>query len=166
MRILIIDDEANIRKSLRIALEAMNHTVEESAGVADALQRIEQAPFDAAFLDLRLGRESGLDLLETLTGLAPRLAVVIITAFATIDSAVDAMRRGAFDYLAKPFTPAQIRGVIERVERLRCCTTSWPTFKNRSAAIRPRCCWKAKTRRLSWFSSRRVMSRRPTRLCC
>jgi two-component system, NtrC family, response regulator AlgB len=119
MRILIIDDEPNIRKSLRIALEAMNHTVEESAGVADALQRIEQARFDAAFLDLRLGRESGLDLLEALTGLAPRLAVVIITAFATIDSAVDAMRRGAFDYLAKPFTPAQIRGLIERVERLR-----------------------------------------------
>ncbi len=59
MRILIIDDEANIRKSLRIALEAMKHTVEESAGVADALQRIEQVRFDVAFLDLRLGATRG-----------------------------------------------------------------------------------------------------------
>ena len=72
-----------------------------------------------AFVDLRLRDESGLDLLETLTNLSPRLAVVIITAYASIDSAVDAMRRGAFDYLPKPFTPAQIRAILERFERVR-----------------------------------------------
>ncbi len=72
-----------------------------------------------AFVDLRLRDESGLDLLETLTKLSPRLAVVIITAYASIDSAVDAMRRGAFDYLPKPFTPAQIRAILERFERVR-----------------------------------------------
>jgi len=119
MRILIVDDETNIRKSLRIALESMKNAVEEAANPADASKRIERSTFDLAFVDLRLRAESGLDLLETLTRLSPRLAVVIITAYASINSAVDAMRRGAFDYLPKPFTPAQIRAVLERFERVR-----------------------------------------------
>ena len=119
MRILIVDDETNIRKSLRIALESMKNSVEESASASDASRRLERAAFDVAFVDLRLRDESGLDLLETLTKLSPRLAVVIITAYASIDSAVEAMRRGAFDYLPKPFTPAQIRAILERFERVR-----------------------------------------------
>jgi two-component system, NtrC family, response regulator AlgB len=119
MRILIVDDEINIRKSLRIALESMKNSVEEAVSPGDASKKIERGPCDVAFVDLRLRDESGLDLLETLTKLSPRLAVVIITAYATIDSAVDAMRRGAFDYLPKPFTPGQIRAVLERFERVR-----------------------------------------------
>jgi NtrC-family two-component system response regulator AlgB len=119
MRILIVDDEPNIRTSLRIALESIKHTVVESAGVADALKCLEQTSFDVALVDIRLGQESGLDLLETFRGRSPRLAVVIITAYASIDTAVDAMRRGAFDYLPKPFKPAQIRAVLERVARIK-----------------------------------------------
>jgi NtrC-family two-component system response regulator AlgB len=72
-----------------------------------------------ALIDLRLGDESGLDLLEPLLAQLPRLAVVVITAHASIDSALDAMRRGAFDYLPKPFTPAQVRAVLERVAKVR-----------------------------------------------
>jgi NtrC-family two-component system response regulator AlgB len=119
MRILIVDDEPNIRTSLRIALESLKNTVEESTGVADAIKRLEQTSFDVALVDIRLGQESGLDLLETFRDRSPRLAVVIITAYASIDNAVDAMRRGAFDYLPKPFKPAQIRAVLERVARFR-----------------------------------------------
>jgi NtrC-family two-component system response regulator AlgB len=117
MRILIVDDELNIRKSLRIALESMTHTVEEAAGAAEALKRIERSRFDLAMVDLRLGEESGLSLLETFKTRSPRTAVVIITAYSSIDNAVDAMRRGAFDYLPKPFSPGQIRAVLERAER-------------------------------------------------
>jgi NtrC-family two-component system response regulator AlgB len=120
MRILIVDDEPNIRKTLRVALESMRHSVEAAVGVADAVKSVERSRFDVALVDLRLGGgESGLDLLETCRRLAPRMAVVIITAHGTIDNAVDAMRRGAFDYLSKPFTPAQVRAVMERVERLK-----------------------------------------------
>jgi two-component system, NtrC family, response regulator AlgB len=119
MRILIVDDETNIRKSLRIALESMKNSVEEAVSSSEASRLLERASFDVAFVDLRLRDESGLDLLETLTKLSPRLAVVIITAYASIDSAVDAMRRGAFDYLPKPFTPAQIRAILARFERVR-----------------------------------------------
>jgi NtrC-family two-component system response regulator AlgB len=119
MRILIVDDELNIRKTLRVALEAMHHAVDEAAGAAEALKAIDRQRFDAALVDLRLGSDSGLDLLAELLRRAPRTAVVIITAHGTIDTAVEAMRRGAFDYLPKPFTPTQIRAVLERIGRIR-----------------------------------------------
>src|SRR5262249_26462557 len=70
-------------------------------------------------LDLRLGREQGLDLLPEMLRLAPGLPVVIVTAYATIATAVEAMRRGAADYLPKPFTPDQLRAVLERIAHLR-----------------------------------------------
>ncbi len=119
MRILIVDDEPNIRRTLRVALESMGHTVGEATSAADALRDVERRPSDVALVDLRLGQESGLNLLEALLAQFPRLAVVIITAHASVDTAVEAMRRGAFDYLPKPFTPAQVRAVLERVERVR-----------------------------------------------
>ena len=118
MHILIVDDEPNIRKSLRIALEATKNTVEEAGGVPDALARFDRSPFDLALVDLRLGTDSGFKLLETFTARRPHMPVVIVTAYSSIDNAVDAMRRGAVDYLPKPFTPAQIRAVLERVEQL------------------------------------------------
>ncbi len=86
------------------------------------MNRLRQQRFDAAFLDLRLGREAGMDLLPVLLRKAPGLAVIVITAHASISSAVEAMRAGAFDYLPKPFTPDQLRVVLERwrqVQRLR-----------------------------------------------
>ena len=119
MRLLIVDDEPNIRRTLRVALEASGHAVTEAAGAAEALSAADRRPFDAALVDLRLGAGSGLDLLSPLRERHPRLAFVVITAHASIDSAVETMRRGAFDYLAKPFTPAQVRAVLERVERER-----------------------------------------------
>jgi len=119
MRVLVVDDEPNIRRTLRLALEAMGHTVVESATAQDALRIGERQAFDVAMVDLRLGQDSGLDLLEPLTNRLPRLAIIVITAHAAIDTAVEAMRRGAFDYLPKPFTPAQVRAVLERVEQVR-----------------------------------------------
>jgi NtrC-family two-component system response regulator AlgB len=119
MHILIIDDEPNIRRTLRVALEAMKHTVREASTAADALKEVEKRPCDVALLDLRLGGESGIDLIEPLLEQVPRAAVIMITAHASLDSALDAIRRGAFDYLPKPFTPAEVRAVLERVARVR-----------------------------------------------
>jgi two-component system, NtrC family, response regulator AlgB len=119
MKILLIDDDASLRKSLRLALEAMKHTVAEAADGAQAQSLLTRGTFDAALLDLRLAREAGLDLLPALLRLAPGLPVVVITAYATIETAVEAMRRGAFDYLPKPFTPDQLRLVFDRVAKLR-----------------------------------------------
>jgi NtrC-family two-component system response regulator AlgB len=119
MRILIVDDEPHIRQTLKIALEAMGHSAAEAVDSATTRRRFEQGNFDVLLVDVRLGTESGIDLMEEVLRDRPGLAVVIITAHASIDLAVDAMRRGAFDFLAKPFTPAQVRATLERVSVLR-----------------------------------------------
>jgi two-component system, NtrC family, response regulator AlgB len=119
MNILIIDDEASLRRTLRITLETMQHQISEAGDGAHALELIGHRPFDMAFLDLRLGREQGMELLPQLLRLAPNLDVVVITAYATIATAVEAMRNGASDYLPKPYTPEQLRLVLERIGKLR-----------------------------------------------
>jgi NtrC-family two-component system response regulator AlgB len=119
MNILLIDDDPSLRKSLRLALETMNHRVSEASDGAQAQDFLGHGLFDVAFLDLRLGREQGLDVLPALLRLAPGLAIVVVTAYATIETAVEAMRRGAFDYLPKPFTANQLRMVLDRVSRIR-----------------------------------------------
>src|SRR5262245_18450505 len=119
MNVLMIDDDRGLRKTLRLALEAMNHRVTEAGDGNQALEALGHGLFDVAFLDLRLGKDTGLDLLPGLLRLAPGLAVVVMTAYATIETAVEAMRRGAFDYLPKPFTPGQLRVVLDRVVQAR-----------------------------------------------
>lgn len=114
MDLLLIDDEASLRRTLRTTLESMRHNVAEAGSGEQALNWLRKQRFDAAFLDLRLRRESGIELLPLLLREAPGLAVIVITAHATIASAVEAMRAGAFDYLPKPFTPDQLRVVLER----------------------------------------------------
>jgi len=116
MRILIIDDEAHIRKTTALTLDALGHECEQAENGAEALNRLKKSGFDAAFLDLRLGREDGLDLIPKLLALEPKLNVIVFTAFSSLDTAVEAMRRGAVAYIAKPFTPEQIRQTLARIE--------------------------------------------------
>ncbi len=118
MRILIVDDEKNIRRTLTMALEP-DHEVTCAANSALALAELRAAPFDVVLLDLKLSQESGLDLLEEILRISPQTAVVMVTAYASIETAVEAMRRGAFDYLPKPCTPEQVRQVLERIEKTR-----------------------------------------------
>jgi NtrC-family two-component system response regulator AlgB len=114
MRVLVVDDERNIRHTLRVCLEGLGCEVREAATPEAALAALAQGPADLAFVDLRLGTSSGLELLPKLLAESPNLDVVLITAYATFDTAVEAVRRGARDYLPKPFTPAQIRHVLDR----------------------------------------------------
>jgi NtrC-family two-component system response regulator AlgB len=118
MQVLVVDDDATLRRTTRIALESMKHQVAEARDGGEALDRVAQRPFQVALLDLRLGDEQGLVLLPQLLALAPRLHVVIVTAYATIETAVEAMRQGAADYLPKPFTPGQLRVALDRINRL------------------------------------------------
>ena len=80
-----------------------------------ALAAVAQRPFDIAFLDLKLGESSGLDLLPKLLAENPDLAAVVLTAYATFDTAVEAIKRGAADYLPKPFSPDQIRHLVAKL---------------------------------------------------
>jgi two-component system, NtrC family, response regulator AlgB len=119
LQILIVDDELNIRRTLAIGLEAEGHRVTAVSNAPDALAEASRRSFDLAFVDLRLGTDDGLDLIPGLLAAAPGLKVIVITAYASIDTAVEAMRRGATDYIPKPFTPAQIDLAIRKVFEVR-----------------------------------------------
>ncbi len=114
-RVRVVDDEKNIRATLALCLESDGCAVTAVAGGDEALAALERERFEIAFLDLRLADASGLDLLPRMIAAQPELAVVVITAYATVETAVEAMRRGARDYLPKPFTPGQIRHVVEQI---------------------------------------------------
>ncbi len=119
LNVLIVDDEANIRKTLSVCLETRGHRVTAVSNARDGLAEAERQVFDLAFVDLRLGTESGLDLIPGLLASCPWLKVVVITAYASIETAVEAMRRGATDYIPKPFTPEQVELVTERINAVR-----------------------------------------------
>jgi len=115
LRTLVVDDEAPIRKTLGACLESTGATVELASDAESALRALRRAPVDVAFVDLRLGDQDGLALVPELLDASRSTAVVVITAFATFETAVEAMRRGASDFLPKPFTPAQVRHVLARL---------------------------------------------------
>src|ERR1700722_1571561 len=119
MRVLIADDEPAIRKTTRIAVETSGHTAREVHNASRAVKGVEDEAFDAVFLDLMLGSDDGLEVLGRLLKVRPSLAVVMFTAYANIATAVEAMRRGAFDFIPKPFTPDQIRAVLGKVGKTR-----------------------------------------------
>jgi NtrC-family two-component system response regulator AlgB len=115
LRILVVDDEINIRKTLATFLETEGHEITAVSNFKDAVAETGRRSFDIAFLDLRLGLDDGLDLIPILLVSTPRLKIIVITAYASIDTAVEAIRRGASDYIPKPFTPAQIELAVRKV---------------------------------------------------
>jgi NtrC-family two-component system response regulator AlgB len=119
LNILIVDDEANIRKTLAVCLESRGHRVTAVSNGADARAEADRQVFDLAFVDLRLGTENGLDLVPSILSACPWVKIVVITAYAAIDTAVEAMRRGVTDYIPKPFTPEQVQLVVDRVATVR-----------------------------------------------
>lgn len=119
LSILVIDDEPNIRKTLGIALEAEGHHVTTVSNTKDALAEAGSRYFDLALVDLRLGSESGIDLIGKIQSLCPWIKCIVITAYASIDTAVEAMRRGAFDYLPKPFTNEQVSVLLAKASEVK-----------------------------------------------
>jgi two-component system, NtrC family, response regulator AlgB len=119
LNILVVDDEANIRRTLSVFLETEGHHVIGVSNVADAVGEAARRSFDLAFVDLRLGADDGLDLIPALQARSPWLKIIVITAYASIDTAVEAIRRGATDYIPKPFTPAQIGLAVRKVFEMR-----------------------------------------------
>lgn len=118
-RILLIDDEPNILRTFRFCLEDVGHRVTTASDAAQAEELVQSDVFDLCFLDLRLGETSGLDLLPKLRQYAPWMRVIIVTAHSSIDSALDAIRAGAADYLVKPCSPEQLRMTATKQIRAR-----------------------------------------------
>ena len=115
----MVDDEVNIRKTLSVCLETEGHKVIAVSNFQDALVEASRRSFDLAFVDLRLGTDDGLDLIPALLATSPWLKIIVITAYASIDTAVEAMRRGATDYIPKPFTPTQVKLAVQKTFHVR-----------------------------------------------
>jgi NtrC-family two-component system response regulator AlgB len=137
LKILIIDDETNIRKTLAYCLAAEGHTVVAVSNPVDAMEESRRLVFDMAFLDLKLGDENGMDLIPALLADSPWIKIVVITAFASIESVVEAMRRGAADYLAKPFSPDQVKLAAARIARIRELETQIAVLKENMQRLGP-----------------------------
>jgi two-component system, NtrC family, response regulator AlgB len=118
LRILVVDDEVTIQVTLSACLESDGHHVRAHGNPHDALAEAAVRAFDLIFLDVRLGTENGLDFIQPLLAFNPWAKIVVITAYASIETAIEAMKRGAADYLSKPVSPSQVelvtRSVAER----------------------------------------------------
>ncbi len=112
--VLVIDDEAVIREGLRRILEIEGFSVETSASGNLGLERLQDKDFDLVISDLKMPGMNGMDVLKAIKVLQPEVPVIIITGYSTVDTAVEAMRNGAFDYIAKPFTPDQINEKVRK----------------------------------------------------
>ena len=116
-RVLVVDDEPNLRKVLTALLRQEGFEVVSEPDGEAALARLRAAPsgtFDAVVTDLRMPGLDGMGLLRAATSDDPDLPVIILTAHGTVDSAVEAVKLGAFDYLEKPFDRDQLRQILQR----------------------------------------------------
>lgn len=113
--VLIVDDEKNIRLTLSQALEPLGLDIDAAVNGEEALARLAEREFTVLLLDLRMPGMDGMDVLRAVRGSRPATRVIIITAHGTIESAVEAMKLGAVDFIQKPFTPQEIRDLVSRV---------------------------------------------------
>lgn len=114
-KLLIVDDELIIRESLSGWLERDGHDVETAASGEEALEKCKEARFNILFVDIKMEGMSGLDVLKKIRESDPDVAVVMITAYGSISSAIEAMKTGAYDYLLKPFDPNELGILVEKI---------------------------------------------------
>ncbi|HEX5132460.1 MAG TPA: sigma-54 dependent transcriptional regulator [Candidatus Krumholzibacteria bacterium] len=118
-RILIIDDDDSIRKVLGFMLEEAGYVVDKAASADDGLAAIEHARPDLVLSDVKMPRKDGIELLGEIRALDPALPVIILTAFASVETAVEAMKRGAADYLTKPIARDDLTMTVAKTLKLR-----------------------------------------------
>jgi len=118
-RILVVDDHDSLRKGLVKALSNAGHDVEEAANGTVAIERLQDSQFDVVLTDLRMGGADGMDVLRTASKVQPHAAVILMTAFGSIHTAVEAMKIGAVDFVQKPFEIEEMELKIDKAIELR-----------------------------------------------
>lgn len=149
--VLIVDDEPQVRRILRVALTQAGHHCDEAGSTMEARRLLDRQQYDLVTLDIRMPEEQGIVLLDELAPLAPQVAVVMVTGEGELDTAVSAMRTGAYDYLTKPFHIAQLRAAVSRVlerQRLEQELLAYHTRLENMVSSRnqePKANWRART---------------------
>jgi DNA-binding NtrC family response regulator len=118
-RILIADDHDALRRGLARGLTEAKHEVEEASNGNAAIERLHDSYFDVVLSDLKMGGSDGMDVLRTTRALHPTTAVILMTAFGSVNTAVEAMKIGAFDYVQKPFEIEEMEVKIEKALEMR-----------------------------------------------
>ena len=113
--VLIVDDEKNILLTVSQSLETLHLEMDTAMNGEDALAKLKGRDFGLILLDLRMPGMDGMEVLRQVRGIRPDIRIIIITAYGTIELAVEAMRLGAVDFIQKPFTPEEIRDLVSRV---------------------------------------------------
>ena len=114
LQILVLDDEPIVGKRLKTALEKNGYAVEVFEDSRAALQRLDEREFDIIVTDVRMEEVDGIQVLEHVLERSARTKVIVITGYATVEVAREALAKGAFDFIAKPFKPDDLRQVITR----------------------------------------------------
>ena len=113
-KILVVDDDRNLLELIKMRLESSNYEVTTALVEEDAVEAVKRQVFDLSIVDLQLDQKNGISLMEELHLILPEMPVIILTAYGSIESAVEAMKKGAYSYLTKPFVPQDLLIQIER----------------------------------------------------
>ena len=113
-KILLVDDDKSIRVTISEALESAGHTVVTAVDGEHGLEKFSEDTFDLVLLDMKMPGTDGMEVLKRIKTIEPTQPVIMITGFGTVETAVEAMKLGAVDYIQKPFTPEEIRAIVKR----------------------------------------------------
>ena len=133
-KILVVDDEKSLREVLSIMLKRAGYTVTEASDGDEAIGHVNKEIYDLVITDLRMPKADGMDVLKAVKSSSPDTVVLVITAFATSDSAVEAMKQGAYDYLTKPFQVDEVQLIIRNALEKRRLSTENMLLKREMAS--------------------------------
>jgi len=134
--VLVIDDEESMRDSCRQALAREGYQVETAVDAESGLRKVRELSPDVVLVDLKMPRMNGMQLLQEINALDPTIVAVVITGYATVESAVEAMKCGAYDFLPKPFTPEELRIVTRRGLERRKLTTQMAALRRENERMK------------------------------
>ncbi|MBF0119338.1 MAG: response regulator [Desulfobacterales bacterium] len=117
LRIMVIDDEQIVGKRLKSALEKTGDIIETFEDGVKALERLNNHPFDIVVTDIRMDEIDGIEILEKVLAKSNQTKVIMITGYATVEMAREALAKGAFDFIAKPFKPNDLRAIIDKAAK-------------------------------------------------
>lgn len=120
-KVLVVDDERDICRALEFLLSREGYKIVTAYSGQDALKKIEAEDFDLVITDLRMEGIDGMQVLEKAQGINPNLMVIIMTAFGSVESAVEAMKKGASDYIVKPFINEDVKMTVRRLLEHKTC---------------------------------------------